>query len=138
MNIFRRHPKENLALPTEPVEYPAGLAFRTPSGMYYLNRDGKRYKIQSEHIMRSWKFPLIIETSDIALSNYPVAVTKLGFRDGTLLYNVADAKIYLASAGKLLHVVSPEVFDRLGIKFSDAMWVPDADIKIMVIGGTIG
>lgn len=124
-------------IPTGPVEYPAGVCLKTERGTYLLNKDGKRYRILTDAILQSWSFPLTVETSEAAVSKYPVAVTKLGFRDGTLLNNIADAKLYLVSESKLRHITSPVVLDRLGVSRKDAVLVSDAEIKLMKQGEEI-
>lgn len=131
--------KSEVNLPTGPVEYPAGIAVRSPSGDYFINKDGKRYRIPTQRVFDSWKFPLVVKTSDEALSNYPVAVTKLGFRDGSLLNNIADGKLYLVSEGKLRHIVNPDFFGKVGLEPSDAVVVSDAEINsnIMKFGEVI-
>jgi hypothetical protein len=75
---------------------------------------------------------LIVDTTEAALAKYPVAVTRCGFRDGTLLNNIADGRMYLVSAGRLRHVVNPAVLDRLGNP--TAMVVSDAEINMMKQG----
>lgn len=124
-------------LPHRPVEYPSGIAVRTEEGTYYLHPDGKRYRIQSREILESWAFPLLVDTSEVALSKYPVAVTRLGFRNGSLVNNIADGKMYLVSEGKLRHVTGVSALRRLGVTRDDAVVVSESDIKIMKLGEAI-
>lgn len=140
--MFRRtktqqttEPKRDL--PKSPVVYPAGIAVRAPSGIFLINKDGKKYRVPTQRIFESWRFPLVVDTSDAAISKYPTAVTKLGFRDGSLLNNIADGKLYLASEGKLRHIVSPDFFGKIGLVPSDAVAVSDAEINIMKFGEAI-
>lgn len=121
-------------LPTHPVEYPTGIAVRTEKATYRIHSDGKRYRIPTEAILQSWNFPLVVNSTEAALVNYPVAVTKIGFRDGSLLNNIADGKLYLVSAGRLRHVVDPDVLTRLGINHLMARVVSDDEIKMMKQG----
>lgn len=125
------------SLPTEPVKYPSGIALRTERGIYFLNKDGKRYRIPTERVYQSWRFPLTVDTSEEALVEYPVAVTRLGFRDGTLLNNIADGKIYLVSENRLRQVVDPSSLERLGLTKEDALVVSDAEVKITKMGESI-
>jgi hypothetical protein len=114
------------------------VAVETEDGdMYFINKDGKKYRILSHRLLRSWNFPIIIQTSAVALSKYPVAVSKFPFRDGTLLNNVADGKLYLVSEGLLKHIVSPDVLTRLGVSEADALVVSQAEINIMKHGGEL-
>jgi hypothetical protein len=78
-----------------------------------------------------------VDTTEVALSNYPVAYSKAGFRDGTLLNNIADGRLYLVSAGRLRHITSPAVLERLGATRDDAMTVSDAEINLMKQGAEI-
>lgn len=123
--------------PLVPTAYPVGICVKTAKGTYLINKDGKRYRIPTKAIEESWSFPITVITTELALANYPVAVTKLGFRDGSLLNNIADGKLYLASEGKLRHITDPAVFDRLGINHLMARVVSDAEIHMMKFGEEI-
>lgn len=136
MRFLRKpQPKSRAELPTEPVEYPSGICVKTEQGAYLIQKDGKRYRIPTKAILDSWNFPLIVDTTEGALANYPVGVLKVGFRDGTLLNNIADGRLYLASAGKLRHIIDPAVLERLGNP--TATVVSDAEIKMMKQGEPI-
>lgn len=130
--LFRKPNK-----PLSPQDYPAGVCVVTESGRYFIGRDNKRYKIDSNAVFKSWSFPIVVNTTEAALANYPIAVSKLGFRDGTLLNNIADAKLYLVSGGKLRHITSPDVLKRLSVKQSKAILVSQKEINIMKIGDKI-
>lgn len=121
--------------PTGPVVYPGGSCVRTDSGVFYI-RAGKRFRIQSEEILNSWNFHRVIESSETALSKYRIA-GKIGFRDGSLIHNIADARIYLVSENKRRHVTNPAVLDRLGAKWSHIVTVSDDDINIQEEGDPI-
>lgn len=139
MNWLRRRKTSRLpsrsTLPTKPVEYPAGICVRSERGPFFIHRDGQRYRIPTQAVLDSWSFPFVVDSSEAALSKYPVAVTKIAFRDGTLLNNIADGKLYLVSAGRLRHVTSPAVLERLGNP--EPLVVSDAEIKIMKKGEEI-
>lgn len=124
-------------LPDEPVVYPSGIVAHTSLGYYLINKDGKRYRITSRAVLDSWHFPLIVETTEEALARYPLAVTKLGFRDGSLLTNIADGRMYVASEQTLRHITSPEVLERLGVTNDDFRVVSDAEINLMRLGEKI-
>ena len=143
MSWFRRTTKTTTSqftqtlsdeLRTEPYDYPPGTAVVTDKGSYFINKDGKRYRIQSDEIFHSWMFPLVVDTTEDALKNFPVAVTRLGFRDGTLLNNIADGKLYLVSESKLRHIIGNHCLSALGLDPNQALVVSDADIKIMKQG----
>lgn len=129
--------KSKTKIPTTPIQYPSGICVRTPQGAYRIGTDGKRYRIVSERIMRSWNFPFVVETTEEALRKHPVAVTKLGFRDGTLLNNFADGKMYLVSGAKLRHIKNPDFLEYLGVTLNDSLVVSDKEIQIMKQGEPI-
>lgn len=137
MRFLRKPQTSRAELPTEPVTYPSGICVKTEKGAYLIQKDGKRYRIPTKAILDSWNFPLIVDASEAALANYPVGVLKVGFRDGSLLNNIADGRLYLVSAGRLRHIVDPAVFDRLGINHLMATVVSDAEIQMMKQGEPI-
>jgi hypothetical protein len=132
-----QQPQSRANLPSEPVEYPFGICVRTERGAYYLKTDGKRYRIPTQAIMDSWQFPFVVDASEAALANYPIALAKLIFREGSLLNNIADGRLYLVSGFKLRHVVDPAVLDRMGINHLMARVVSDAEIQMMKMGEPI-
>lgn len=135
MRLFRT---TQIQRPNKPLEYPVGICVETEKTRYFIHRDGKKYPIGSDEVYRSWKFPSTAIGSEISVSKYPTALTKLGFRDGTLIYNIKDAKMYLISAGVRRHVVSPAAIERIGLKPADAMVVSNADVNLMKLGEEIG
>lgn len=135
MRFLRKKPRTRAELPTEPVEYPSGICVKTEKGAYLIQKDGKRYRIPTKAILDSWNFPLTVDATEAAVSNHPLAVLKVGFRDGSLLNNIADGRMYLVSAGRLRHVVDPEVLNRLGNP--TPVTVSDAEIKMMKQGEPI-
>lgn len=133
----RPKPQTRAELPSTPVVYPSGICVKTERGAYLIQKDGKRYRIPTQAVLDSWNFPLVVDSSEAALAKYPVGVLKVGFRDGSLLNNIADGKLYLVSEGRLRHVIDPEVLDRLGINHLMARVVSDAEIKMMKQGEPI-
>lgn len=135
--LFRRKPQtqSRSELPSKPVRYPTGIGVRTEKGAYLIQRDGKRYKYLTKAMMDSWNLPLIVDTSEAACAFHPVGVSKIGFRDGTLLNNIADGRLYLVSAGRLRHVIDPDVLNRLGNPIP--LVVSDAEINMMKQGEPI-
>jgi hypothetical protein len=59
---------------------------------------------------------------------------KLGFRDGTLIKNIADGRIYLVSQNKLRHVVDPDSFTRYGLDRSKVIEVSETEISAHDLG----
>lgn len=89
---------------------PSGLIANTESGYFYI-KSGKKFKFISERAMRSWNLK-IISTKDYVISSYKVGGI-LGFRDGTLVQDISDGKIYLISDSKRRHVIDPDVLEWL-------------------------
>lgn len=135
MNLLRKKKTENL--PTEPVDYPAGICVETPRGRFLIHRDGKRYRVPSEEIYKSWHFPLTVKTSEAAVAAYRISITPLVFRDGTLILNISDGRLYLVSGGKKRPITSPAALRRLGVTRDSAKVVSEADVNLMKLGAEI-
>jgi len=106
MNIFKQKPKKVY----NPV-VPSGLIAHTESGYFYI-KSGKKFKFVSDRARETWKLP-IVETKDYVMSDYKSGGI-LGFRDGTLVQDISDGKIYLISDSKRRHVVDPDVIEWVG------------------------
>jgi hypothetical protein len=59
---------------------------------------------------------------------------KLGFRDGTLIKNIADGRIYLVSQNKLRHIVDPDSFTRYGLDRSNVIEVSETEVSAHDLG----
>ena len=100
---------------SKPVEYPSGVFVHTEKGYFYIVGENKRYRCLSKRVLDSWAPQRIIETTETALRHYRTAA-KLKFRNGSLIHNIADGKVYLISGGKRRLMTSPEAFARIGAK----------------------
>jgi hypothetical protein len=76
-------------------------------------KDGKLFKLISDRAEKSWSFTTV-NAEESALSGMKIA-GKLGFRDGTLIKNIADGRIYLISQNKRRHIVNPDSFALYGL-----------------------
>lgn len=112
---------------TNPTSFPSGLAVKTDKATYWI-KDNKRYKLISNRAEKSWSFPTVLATEN-AVSQIKL-VGKLGFRDGSLIKNIADGKIYLISQNKRRHIVDPDVFDRYGLNKSNIIEVSEAETNM--------
>jgi hypothetical protein len=111
--------------------FPSGIAVRTEKNVYWI-KDGKRFRLISERAVQSWAFT-IVHATEAALSGSKV-VGKLGFRDGTLIKNIADGKIYLISQNKRRHIIDPDTFDRYGLDRASAIEVSEAETNMHDLG----
>ena len=132
MRLFKN--TKSISIISQPTNFPSGLAVKTDKATYWI-KDGKRYKLISDRAAKSWLFTTVNAT-EAALSGIKL-VGKLGFRDGSLIKNIADGKMYLVSQNKLRHVVDPDMFDRYGLDRSKLIEVSEAEIKAHDIGETL-
>lgn len=126
-----RKKKPQQTIVTNLTNFPSGIAVRTEKNVYWI-KDGKRFRLISERATESWAFTLVNAT-EAALSGSKV-VGKLGFRDGTLIKNIADGKIYLISQNKRRHVVDPDTFDRYGLDRSRTIEVSESETNMHDLG----
>lgn len=118
-------------LVNQQTNFPSGIAVKTEIGCYWI-KDGKKYKIVSERAEKSWSFVTVNATEE-SLSHIKNA-GKLGFRDGSLIKNIADGKIYLISQNKRRHIVSPDVFKRYGFNKDAIIEVSDTETNMHDLG----
>ena len=125
-----KNTKTTLAI-SSPTNFPSGLAVKTDKDTYWI-KDGKRYRLISNRAAQSWCFTTVLAT-EAALTGIKL-VGKLGFRDGSLIKNLADGKMYLVSQNKLRHIVDPDLFDRYGLDRSKVIEVSDKEISAHDLG----
>jgi hypothetical protein len=123
------------------------VPFTPPNGIV-VEFDGVRYLVKrsrtdrsrsllmkffSDRAFESWSLPAIkIEKKWVAgwVISGPV-----GFRDGTLIQNIVDGKIYLVSDSRKRLVTDPDILDSLGLEI---LLVSEAEINIHEDGDPIG
>lgn len=127
-NLFKTTTNTLITLPTN---FPSGIAVKTNLGTYWI-KDGKKYKLISDRAAKSWYFTEVQATED-AISHMKVA-GKLGFRDGTLIKNISDGKMYLISQNKKRHIVDPDVFIKYGLDRSKLIEVSEMEASIHDLG----
>ena len=115
----------------DPTIFPSGIAVKTEKGIYWV-KDGKRFKLVSDRAAESWSFTTVNATEK-AVSPMKV-VGKLGFRDGTLIKNIADGKMYLVSQNKRRHIVDPDSFDRYGLDRSKIIEISELEAAVHDLG----
>lgn len=121
--------KQATTLPDAPVEYPSGVFVHTEKGYFYISGPGKRMRITSLRVLASWSPQRVIKTTEAAVSKYRI-VSKIRFRNGSLIWNLADGKLYLVEGGKRRHITSPEALVKIGARRSDALIVSLDEINL--------
>lgn len=114
--MLRKAPKPTL--PTTPVEYPSGVFIHTEKGYFYIHGEGKRMRCISKRVLDSWSPQRVIETTEAAVVKYKIT-SKIRFRNGSLIWNLSDGRIYLIENGMRRHVVSPDAFTRIGVDYKN-------------------
>lgn len=117
------------SLPKVPVEYPVGSFIETEAGYFYIVSSSKRYRFLSKRGLDSWNPHRVIVTSEAAVSKYRI-VTKMKFRNGSLIHNLADGKIYLIEENKRRHIINPDVLERIGASVKDVVSVSLEEINL--------
>jgi hypothetical protein len=129
--MFKKNPQK---IVTSPTIFPSGIAVKTDKGVYWI-KDGKRFKLISDRAAKSWLFTTV-EATESSVAGMKLA-GKLGFRDGTLIKNISDGKIYLVSQNKRRHILSPDVFDKYGLNRSLLIEVSEAETNMHELGESL-
>jgi hypothetical protein len=131
MKLFKN---TQIHLITSPINFPSGIAVKTDKATYWI-KDGKKFKLVSDRAEKSWSFTTV-NAVESALSNIKLAGA-LGFRDGTLIKNIADGKIYLISQNKRRHIIDPDSFTKYGLDRSKVIEVSEAETNMHDIGDNL-
>jgi len=99
---------------------PSGMIAKTEKGYFYVKGE-KRFRFISDRARNSWGLR-IVETSESAMSNKKV-VGIVGFRDGTLIRDISNGKIYLIVDNKRSLITDPDDLKFLGFKKQDIILV---------------
>ena len=126
--------KKKPAKISSPTLIPSGLAVKTDKAIYWV-KDGKRYKLISDRAAKSWSFTTVNATEEAVAGMKMVG--KLGFRDGTLIKNIADGKMYLISQNKKRHIVDPDSFDRYGLNRKSVIEVSEVEANMHTTGDNL-
>lgn len=110
-----------------PTNFPSGLAVKTDKATYWI-KDNKRFKLASQRAADSWAF-VTVNATESAIAGIKLA-GKLGFRDGSLIKNIADGRIYLVSQNKRRHIKSPDVFSMYGLDRKSIIEVSEDEINM--------
>jgi hypothetical protein len=126
--MFKKNQQKTV---TSPTIFPSGIAVKTEKAIYWI-KDGKRFKLISDRAAKSWIFTTVVATES-AVSGMKLA-GKLGFRDGTLIKNIADGKLYLISQNKKRHIVDPDTFNKYGLDRSQVIEVSAFETSMHELG----
>lgn len=126
--MFKKNQQKTV---TSPTIFPSGIAVKTDKAIYWI-KDGKRFKLISDRAAKSWMFTTVLATES-AVSGMKLA-GKLGFRDGTLIKNIADGKLYLISQNKKRHIVDPDTFNKYGLDRSQVIEVSAFETSMHELG----
>ena len=132
----KQTPPQPRPRPQSPLNYPDGVAVSNELGHVYLIRGDTKHKLFSQRVVDSWNFSVVLRGSVESLrgfKNGPV----LGFRNGTLVKNISDQKMYLISQNKRRHVQSPEFFDDLGFEWDEYYLVSEEEVNLHEEGEVI-
>lgn len=125
--MLRKAPKPTL--PTTPVEYPSGVFIHTEKGYFYIHGEGKRMRCISKRVLDSWSPQRVIETTEAAVVKYKIT-SKIRFRNGSLIWNLSDGKMYLIENGERRHITSPDVLTKIGATEKDVVCVSLDEINL--------
>lgn len=135
MSLFKRKPKSvSPVVPTTPVEYPDGVCVVTESGRYYI-KNGRKYRIKSNAVFKSWSFPLVVPSSEVAISKYKPSLRPLGFRDGTVIRDIFNLELFIIAGGSRVKITSPESAERLGLDTEKVPYASHEDVVFHKEGG---
>ena len=134
--MLKKKQAKNIQIPliTSPTDFPSGIAVKTENSTYWI-KDGKRFRLISDRAEKSWDFITVM-----ALESSLVNIKKagvLGFRDGTLIKNIADGKMYLVSQNKRRHITTPDVFDKYGLDRFKIIEVSSKEAEMHELGESL-
>ncbi len=110
------------------IEYLSGSCLKTEKAFYYL-KNKERYRIDTQRILDSWNFPVVVSSTEPLLEKYPV-VGKLAFREGSLIQNITDGKRYIISNNKKRLVADPLWLEIYGITEKDFTVASDNEVNL--------
>lgn len=116
-------------------EFPADVFLSTEKGYFYVVSPTKRYRFTTKRVLDSWSPQRIIDASEDEPGVKKLRiVSKMKFRNGSLLFSQSTGKMYLISGKKLRHITNPDVLDNLSLRRQDAVWVSKEEINLHEMG----
>ena len=113
--------------PLVPTAYPSGVAVSDGINTYFI-KNGKKYRVISDRALESWGFSVWYGSPE-SLSK-TVLGGILGFRDGTVIKDISNGKIYLVVNSKKQHITSPDVFTKFGIDIESILLVSHKEAEL--------
>lgn len=104
--------KTSIQPPLVPTAYPSGVAVFDGVNTYFI-KNNKKYRIISERAVKSWGFK-VWHGSPESLSKIVLGGI-LAFRDGSVIKDVSNGKIYLVVNGLKQHITTPDFFTKFGV-----------------------
>jgi len=98
--------------PLVPTQYPSGVAVFDGTNTYFI-KNNKKYRIISDRAVKSWGFK-VWHGSPESLSKIVLGGI-LAFRDGSVIKDVSNGKIYLVVNGMKQHITTPDFFTKFGV-----------------------
>jgi hypothetical protein len=132
MKLFKN--TKSTSVISKQIDFPSGVAVKTESGTYWI-KDSKRYKLISDRAAKSWSF-MTLNATDHSVAKIKI-VGKLGFRDGTLIKDISDGKMYLVSQNKKRHISTLDLFDIYGFNRSSVIEVSKQEADMHELGESI-
>ena len=124
----RRKTEPKKTLPVSPIDYPDGVCVKSETGYWYLK--GKlRFSVPTQRTLDSWRFPVVIETTEAALANYTKG-GKIGFRSGSFLFDMTNGGYYIISGRIKRKIVNPDIFELFGLDRAQALWVSQEELDL--------
>lgn len=95
------------------VDLPTGSVVSNQGQFFYIKGD-TRLTIGTKRILDSWRFDRIIEVTDDCIARYRPG-GRMGFREGTVIKDIATSEIFLISGGQKCKIMSPDTLDNLSM-----------------------
>lgn len=131
MFFKKQRDQENLYYPIDKVI--DGLVYSYGTKVF-LAKSGNGYEFYSERALQSWDLP-VYPLDRMADSMPRKLVGTVGFRDGTLIQNAKDGKIYIISNAKKRLITAP--LGDYGFDYSQVVEVSDAEAEFHLDGEEI-
>ena len=126
--FLKKKPQSNQVIPPQiPTECPSGVAVFDGINTYFI-KNNKKYRVISDRAVKSWGFTLWYGSQG-SLSKIVLGGI-LGFRDGSVIKDISNGKIYLVANSKKQHITTPDFFTRFGIDPNTVIEVSNKEAEL--------